>query len=92
MNLLGDGCGQALASLLRACPTLSDLRLQTCDFSPSFFLSHQVTLGGAFQDAEHLKRLTTHQAPLPWRGSCRAYLPVPSCIWSLARWQPAQAT
>lgn len=49
MNPLGDGCGQALASLLRACPMLSTLRLQACGFSPGFFLSHQAALGGAFQ-------------------------------------------
>lgn len=49
MNPLGDGCGQALASLLRACPMLSTLRLQACGFSSSFFLSHQAALGGAFQ-------------------------------------------
>lgn len=49
MNPLGDGCGQALASLLRACPVLRTLRLQACGFSPSFFLSHQAALGNAFQ-------------------------------------------
>ncbi|XP_031525747.1 tonsoku-like protein [Papio anubis] len=57
MNPLGDGCGQALASLLRTCPLLSTLRLQACGFGPSFFLSHQTALGSAFQDAEHLKTL-----------------------------------
>ncbi|XP_017367154.1 tonsoku-like protein [Cebus imitator] len=58
MNPLGDGCGQALASLLRACPLLSTLRLQACGFGPSFFLSHQIALGSAFQDAECLKTLS----------------------------------
>ncbi|XP_062935624.1 tonsoku-like protein isoform X2 [Cynocephalus volans] len=58
MNPLGDSCGQALASLLRACPSLSTLRLQACGFGPSFFLSHQAALGSAFQDAEHLKTLS----------------------------------
>nr|XP_045255329.1 tonsoku-like protein isoform X3 [Macaca fascicularis] len=57
MNPLGDGCGQALASLLRTCPLLSTLRLQACGFGPSFFPSHQTALGSAFQDAEHLKTL-----------------------------------
>ncbi|CAH6791092.1 tonsoku-like protein [Phodopus roborovskii] len=58
MNPLGDGCGQALASLLRACPMLSTLHLQACGFSPSFFQSHQAALGSAFQDVEHLKTLS----------------------------------
>ncbi|XP_048214841.1 tonsoku-like protein isoform X3 [Perognathus longimembris pacificus] len=58
MNPLGDSCGQALASLLRACPLLSTLRLQACGFSSSFFLNHQAVLSSAFQDAEHLKTLS----------------------------------
>ncbi|XP_008068198.1 tonsoku-like protein [Carlito syrichta] len=58
MNPLGDGCGQALASLLHACPLLSTLRLQACGFGPSFFLSHQTALGSAFQDAACLKTLS----------------------------------
>nr|XP_044999782.1 tonsoku-like protein isoform X3 [Jaculus jaculus] len=58
MNPLGDGCCQALASLLRVCPLLSTLRLQACGFGPSFFLSHQAALGSVFQDAEHLKTLS----------------------------------
>ncbi|XP_037855893.2 tonsoku-like protein isoform X4 [Chlorocebus sabaeus] len=49
MNPLGDGCGQALASLLRTCPLLSTLRLQACGFGPSFFPSHQTALSSAFQ-------------------------------------------
>ena len=49
MNPLGDGCGQALASILRACPLLSTLHLQACGFGPSFFLNHQAALGSAFQ-------------------------------------------
>lgn len=49
MNPLGDSCGQALASLLRACPLLSTLRLKACGFGPSFFLSHQAALASAFQ-------------------------------------------
>lgn len=49
MNPLGDGCGQALASLLRACPMLSTLHLQACGFSAGFFQSHQAALGSAFQ-------------------------------------------
>ncbi|XP_077022599.1 tonsoku-like protein isoform X2 [Tamandua tetradactyla] len=58
MNPLGDSCGQALACVLRACPSLSTLRLQACGFSPSFFLSHQEALGSALQDAEHLQMLS----------------------------------
>ncbi|KAG3273356.1 tonsoku like, DNA repair protein, transcript variant X3 [Ictidomys tridecemlineatus] len=50
MNPLGDSCGQALASLLRACPLLSTLRLKACGFGPSLFLSHQAALGSAFQE------------------------------------------
>lgn len=49
MNPLGDGCGQALAFILQACPSLSTLHLQACGFGPSFFLSHQAALGSAFQ-------------------------------------------
>ncbi|KAB0396434.1 hypothetical protein E2I00_012076 [Balaenoptera physalus] len=49
VNPLGDGCGQALASILRACPLLSTLHLQACGFGPSFFLNHQAALGSAFQ-------------------------------------------
>ncbi|XP_034868070.1 LOW QUALITY PROTEIN: tonsoku-like protein [Mirounga leonina] len=58
MNPLGDGCGQALAFILQACPSLSTLHLQACGFGPSFFLSHQGALGSAFQDARHLKTLS----------------------------------
>lgn len=49
MNPLGDGCGLALASVLRACPVLSTLHLQACGFGPRFLLSHQTALGSAFQ-------------------------------------------
>lgn len=63
MNPLGDGCGQALASVLRACPVLCTLHLQACGFGPSFFLSHQVALGSAFQG-----ELLAHPLPGP-RGS-----------------------
>lgn len=56
MNPLGDGCGQALASILQACPSLSTLHLQACGFGPSFFL--KAALGSAFQDAKHLKTLS----------------------------------
>ncbi|XP_027416208.1 tonsoku-like protein isoform X1 [Bos indicus x Bos taurus] len=58
MNPLGDGCGQALASILRACPVLCTLHLQACGFGPGFFLSHQVALGSAFQDTKCLKTLS----------------------------------
>lgn len=49
MNPLGDGCGQALASILRACPLLSTLHLQACGFGRSFFLNHQAALRSALQ-------------------------------------------
>ncbi|XP_075405211.1 tonsoku-like protein [Tenrec ecaudatus] len=58
MNPLGDSCGAALASVLRACPMLSTLRLQACGLGPSTFLNHQAALGRAFQGAEHLKTLS----------------------------------
>uniref|UniRef100_A0A8C3YU84 Tonsoku-like protein n=1 Tax=Catagonus wagneri TaxID=51154 RepID=A0A8C3YU84_9CETA len=58
MNPLGDGCGQALASVLQACPLLSALHLQACGFGPSFFLNHQAALGSAFQDAKCLQTLS----------------------------------
>lgn len=63
MNPLGDGCGQALASILRACPVLCTLHLQACGFGPSFFLSHQAAVGSAFQG-----ELPAHPLPSP-RGS-----------------------
>lgn len=49
MNPLGDGCSQALASILQACPALSTLHLQACGFGSTFLLSHQAALGSAFQ-------------------------------------------
>ncbi|OWK04469.1 TONSL [Cervus elaphus hippelaphus] len=58
MNPLGDGCGQALASVLRACPVLCTLHLRACGFGPSFFLSHQAAVGSAFQDTKRLKTLS----------------------------------
>ncbi|KAM5313305.1 tonsoku-like protein isoform 2-T2 [Glossophaga mutica] len=58
MNPLGDACGRALASVLRACPALSTLHLQACGFGPGFLLSHQAALRCAFQDAKHLKTLS----------------------------------
>ncbi|XP_060245185.1 tonsoku-like protein isoform X2 [Meriones unguiculatus] len=79
MNPLGDGCGQALASLLRACPMLSTLRLQACGFSPSFFLSYQVALAGAFQDAEHLKTLSLSYNTLGGPALARVLQSLPAC-------------
>ncbi|XP_055981270.1 tonsoku-like protein [Sorex fumeus] len=58
MNPLGDACGPALASVLRACPALSTLRLQACGLGPHLFLRHQAALGSAFQDAQCLKTLS----------------------------------
>lgn len=60
MNPLGDGCSQALASVLRACPALSTLHLRACGFGPGFLLSHQAALGRAF-----LGELTTCPRPGP---------------------------
>lgn len=79
MNPLGDGCGQALASLLRACPVLRTLRLQACGFSPSFFLSHQAALGSAFQDAEHLKTLSLSYNTLGAPALARVLQSLPTC-------------
>uniref|UniRef100_F7FJ56 Tonsoku-like protein n=1 Tax=Monodelphis domestica TaxID=13616 RepID=F7FJ56_MONDO len=58
MNPLGDGCSQALASLLQACPVLSTLHLQACGFSSNFLQSHQHTMDSALQGAQHLKILS----------------------------------
>ncbi|KAM7075227.1 tonsoku-like protein isoform 1-T1 [Molossus nigricans] len=58
MNPLGDGCGQALASVLQACPVLSTLQLQACGFGPGFLMNHQAALGRALLDAKHLKTLS----------------------------------
>ncbi|XP_004837765.1 tonsoku-like protein isoform X2 [Heterocephalus glaber] len=78
MNPLGDSCGQALASILRACPFLSTLRLQACGFGPNFFLSHQATLGPAFQDAECLKTLSLSYNPLGTSALARTLQSLPT--------------
>ncbi|KFO30622.1 Tonsoku-like protein [Fukomys damarensis] len=77
MNPLGDGCGPALASILRACPLLSTLRLQACGFGPNF-LSHQAALGTAFQDAEHLKTLSLSYNPLGTSALARTLQSLPT--------------
>uniref|UniRef100_G3U8S0 Tonsoku-like protein n=1 Tax=Loxodonta africana TaxID=9785 RepID=G3U8S0_LOXAF len=59
MNPLGDSCGLALASILRACPSLSTLHLQSCGLGPSIFLSHQAALGDAFR-ATHSNHSLPH--------------------------------
>lgn len=79
MNPLGDGCGQALASLLRACPVLRTLRLQACGFSPNFFLSHQAAMGSAFQDAEQLKTLALSYNTLGAPALARVLQSLPAC-------------
>lgn len=60
MNPLGDGCGQALASVLQACPALGTLRLQACGFGSTFLLSRRAALGSAFQG-----KLTARPFPGP---------------------------
>ncbi|XP_030777202.1 tonsoku-like protein isoform X3 [Rhinopithecus roxellana] len=92
MNPLGDGCGQALASLLRTCPLLSTLRLQACGFGPNFFPSHQTALGSAFQDvslcAPHSSRWiclqTLRSAVSAWKSSCLPSKSGPKALASLA--------
>ncbi|XP_048658302.1 tonsoku-like protein isoform X2 [Marmota marmota marmota] len=79
MNPLGDSCGQALASLLRACPLLSTLRLKACGFGPSLFLSHQAALGSAFQDAERLKTLSLSYNALGALALTKALQSLPTC-------------
>nr|XP_012615646.1 tonsoku-like protein isoform X4 [Microcebus murinus] len=79
MNPLGDSCGQALASLLLACPLLSTLRLQSCAFGPNFFLSHQAALSNAFQDAKHLKTLSLSYNALGAPALARALQSLPAC-------------
>ncbi|XP_005395946.1 PREDICTED: tonsoku-like protein isoform X2 [Chinchilla lanigera] len=79
MNPLGDGSGQALASILRACPLLSTLRLQACGFGSNFFLSHQAALGSAFQDAERLKTLSLSYNPLGTPALARTLQSLPTC-------------
>ncbi|XP_060053300.1 tonsoku-like protein isoform X3 [Erinaceus europaeus] len=78
MNPLGDGCGLGLASILRACPSLSTLHLQACGFGPSFFLSHQAALDSAFQDAKHLKTLSLSYNALGTATLARALRSLPS--------------
>lgn len=82
MNPLGDGSGQALASILRACPLLRILRLQACGFGPNFFLNHQAVLGSAFQG--ELTRQVYSLSPgeetqRPW-----AEAPGTSCVSGMA--------
>ncbi|KAM5280683.1 tonsoku-like protein [Ctenodactylus gundi] len=77
MNTLGDSCGQALASLLRACPLLSTLRLQACGFGPNF-LNHQETLRSAFRDAECLKNLSLSYNPLGAAALARVLQSLPT--------------
>ncbi|XP_069321962.1 tonsoku-like protein [Eulemur rufifrons] len=79
MNPLGDSCGQALASLLLACPLLSTLRLQACAFGPNFFLNHQAALSSAFQDAKHLKTLSLSYNALGAPALARALQSLPAC-------------
>ncbi|XP_023418132.1 tonsoku-like protein isoform X1 [Cavia porcellus] len=83
MNPLGDGSGQALASILRACPLLRILRLQACGFGPNFFLNHQAVLGSAFQDAEHLKTLSLSYNPLGTPALARTLQNLPTCVLHL---------
>lgn len=68
MNPLGDGCSQALASVLQACPSLSTLHLQACGFGSTFLLSSQAALGSAFRG-----KLTI--CPIPW-----SQLPSEGCV------------
>uniref|UniRef100_H0WNY2 Tonsoku-like protein n=2 Tax=Otolemur garnettii TaxID=30611 RepID=H0WNY2_OTOGA len=79
MNPLGDNCGQALASLLQACPLLSTLHLQACTFGSSFFLSHGAALGNAFQDAKHLKTLSLSYNALGSSTLARVLQSLPAC-------------
>lgn len=80
MNPLGDGCGLALASILRACPVLSALHLQACGFGPSFLLSHQAALGSAFHG--ELMACTGAQ-----RASSRKGLGAPAWLLGTCRWE-----
>lgn len=83
-NPFSDGCGQALAFLLQACPSLSTLHLQACSFGPSFFLSHQEALGSTFQDAKHLKTLALSYIILGITAVAQALQSLPACIlWCL---------
>nr|XP_051684653.1 tonsoku-like protein isoform X2 [Oryctolagus cuniculus] len=78
MNPLGDGCGQALALLLQACPALSTLRLQACGFGPGFLLSHQEALGSAFRDATCLETLSLSYNALGTPALARALHSLPA--------------
>uniref|UniRef100_A0A8I3NHN2 Tonsoku-like protein n=2 Tax=Canis lupus familiaris TaxID=9615 RepID=A0A8I3NHN2_CANLF len=78
MNPLGDGCGQALAFVLQACPSLSTLHLQACGLGPGFLLSHQAALGSAFQDATHLKTLSLSYNILGTTALARALQSLPA--------------
>ncbi|XP_057592710.1 tonsoku-like protein isoform X2 [Hippopotamus amphibius kiboko] len=78
MNPLGDGCGQALASVLRACPWLRTLRLQACGFGPGFFLNHQVALGSAFQGAKCLETLSLSYNGLGAKALAQALRSLPA--------------
>ncbi|XP_006830846.1 PREDICTED: tonsoku-like protein [Chrysochloris asiatica] len=75
MNPLGDSCGPALASVLRACPSLSTLHLQACGLGPSIFQSQQAALSSTFRDAKHLKTLSLSYNAL----GTQTLLSLPAC-------------
>ncbi|XP_074059135.1 tonsoku-like protein isoform X2 [Macrotis lagotis] len=80
MNPLGDGCTQALASLVRACPALSTLRLQACGFSSNFLQKHQHAMDSALQGAQYLKILSLSYNTLGVPALARVLQCVPHCI------------
>ncbi|XP_060681663.1 tonsoku-like protein isoform X2 [Hemiscyllium ocellatum] len=55
LNPLGDGCSQAIASLLRSCPLLSTLKLQACGLTARFLQNYRLLLAEALKGAGHLK-------------------------------------
>lgn len=67
MNPLGDGCCQALASVLRACPALGTLHLRACGFGAGFLLSHQAALGRAFSGELTVRPLPGPRVPVAIR-------------------------
>lgn len=75
MNPLGDGCSQALASVLQACPALSTLHLRACGFGASFLLSDQAALGQAFLGELTTRPLPGPRVPVAIRRACAGTQP-----------------
>ncbi|KAG8515412.1 Tonsoku-like protein, partial [Galemys pyrenaicus] len=78
MNPLGDSCGQALALVLRSCPSLSSLWLQACGFGPGLFPRPPAALPSSLQGATGLKSLSLSYNTLGSAALARALQSLPA--------------